>query len=68
MIFYFQKQNFPLSLKDDEKYSLGFSPVCDFFEEGERLYLPGSRIVHVDFSSGKISLAPFEKENNGTRE
>lgn len=43
-----------LILKEREKQSLNFTPVCDFFTGVERLYFPGGRTVHVDFSQGKV--------------
>jgi hypothetical protein len=65
MIFHSQKQYFPLALSKSEQYNLDFSPVCDLFEGQDRLYLPGSRTVHIDFLSGEIkdfSPAKAKKE------
>lgn len=49
-----------LSLDYTEKGHLKFIPICDFFQENDKLYVPGIRTIHVDFEKGTISKKPFK--------
>lgn len=42
-----------------EKRLLSFTPVCDLFDAYDRLYIPGSRVVKVDFETGEIDESSF---------
>jgi hypothetical protein len=45
-------------LNSVEKDLLEFTPVCDLFDESDKLFFPGSRTIQVDFLKGEVKLSP----------
>ncbi|MFT4552749.1 MAG: hypothetical protein ACI9S8_001375 [Chlamydiales bacterium] len=48
-------------LSRTEKELLEFIPVCDLFDAYDRLFIPGSRTVNVNFETGEIDNPSYYK-------
>jgi hypothetical protein len=55
--------NRSLFINKEEKKTLNFIPVCDLFDEKERLYIPNSRVVDIDFTRVVIPDISSRKRN-----